>query len=529
MPSDACGVTLPRLFVYDLPPTYRQCIDILRLLDKDGFPRVVHNSSDALPQLRLTHGYALGAVFLARVFNYTCLTRNASAADLFFVPVLAETPSCARKCAEASCSKNALFDRLTHLEAHGGRDHVLVSPRQGWREDLHPYYGVSFEDRRFGTAARFSAEEGAKYDWPVPATQAIFRSTPQASYVHMSSASGWDDVPWRSDHPRTNLVGWASNLRHQYGAFSTQLNSMREVLHRSCEAAKDKRVCTHLPLSPTPTYRKLFDLHLVQQTSSLYWNTTFCLQPIGDACTRKAIIDGLLLGCIPVLFHPCQHVQWPWHWGAWFHQASVSFNISLATTPITTRDAGVTTDVDHNQSSSISTPSNRIPVDVVDALRQISPLRIARMQRTIAEHAHCMHYAVPSTTRNEAFARHSGSQRARNHSHTGHNAEQLLQLGDVPDAFDITLQGAWHLALNGSSFVAPSGMPMRPDLGTTTSIYAAAVNRTLGDHAARASVSSPPTIWSALCRRVPVGPQWRAPICRTPGKKLCAMPEVSNL
>ena len=50
----------------------------------------------------------------------------------------------------------------------------------------------------------------------------------------------------------------------------------------------------------------------------LYWNSTFCLQPQGDAVSRKAIVDSLLLGCIPVLFHEGQAQQWPWHWGSWY-------------------------------------------------------------------------------------------------------------------------------------------------------------------------------------------------------------------
>ena len=35
----------------------------------------------------------------------------------------------------------------------------------------------------------------------------------------------------------------------------------------------------------------------------LYWNATFCLQPPGDAVSRKGVLDALVLGCIPVLFH----------------------------------------------------------------------------------------------------------------------------------------------------------------------------------------------------------------------------------
>ena len=493
MTTSHCGVTLPRLYVYDLPETYHACIDILRLRGADGFPHVVHNATDVLPQLRQTHGYALGGVFFARALNYTCLTRNTSHADLFFVPVLSESPSCSKRCAEANCSKDAIYRRLTHLQARGGHDHVLLSPRQGWSEDLHPYYGVTFDDKRFGAASRFSAEEGVQYEWPVPATRAIFRSTPQASYIHVSAASRWDDAPWRSDHPRRVLVGWASNLHHNYGLFSAQLNVMRNALHRSCEAAKDRQVCAHLALSPTSTYRKLFDLKLVQQIGSLYWNTTFCLQPIGDACTRKAIIDGLLLGCIPVLFHPCQKLQWPWHWGGWFLQASI------------TLDSGSRSNDSAATRSGRTDPSlGNTTFGAVEQLQHVPPWKIARMQRTIAEHAHCMHYVVPSSRDEEAFSVQSLHAAARNRTHGSHSGHAAKQLGDVPDAFEITLQGAWLLAQHGSTFVTPNGTPLRPQNSTGVS-----------------SASELANAWSTLCRRVPVGPEWKAPICHTVGDDLC--------
>ena len=38
--------------------------------------------------------------------------------------------------------------------------------------------------------------------------------------------------------------------------------------------------------------------------------------PGGDFPTRKAVLDALLAGCIPVMFHiMTAHIQWPLHWG----------------------------------------------------------------------------------------------------------------------------------------------------------------------------------------------------------------------
>jgi len=403
-----CGTSHPRLFVYDLPPTYHQCIDLNHLADASGFPRLLQNGSLTQPPLRQTGGYALGSVFLSRALNYSCRTWDAADADLFFVPILSETFICAKWCGEQNCSRAALYSRLEHLPANGGRDHILLSARQGWREDLHPYYNVRFEDAHFGAATRLSAEEGAKYDWPVEPTLPLFRGTPQASYVHVSAAARWDDAPWRSQHSRQHLVATASNLIHNYhgaDAFTKQLNTLR--LGRNCMDANDTRVCTHLALSPTAVYKKHNDLRMVRQIGGLYWNTTFCPMAVGDACTRKAIIDAVLLGCIPVFFHRCQLLQWPWHIGGWLERATLFYDME--------RVVG-------NRS--------RTPLDLVGELKRVPALTVARMQRTIAEHAHCLHYAVTEPGFVPAAA--------------------ATRIGDVPGAFEIALQGAWRLSRNAS-------------------------------------------------------------------------------
>ena len=139
--------------------------------------------------------------------------------------------------------------------------------------------------------------------------------------------------------------------------------------------------------------------------AALYWRSTFCLQPIGDACTRKATIDALLLGCIPVLFHPCQKLQWPWHWGGWLDAATVYFE-------------------------------NASAVDVVQELRRIPLKRILQMQHTIAMHAHCLHYHQPTIAREPA----------RLLADSSSGSADLSRVGDADDAFEITLKGSWLVA-----------------------------------------------------------------------------------
>ena len=44
----------------------------------------------------------------------------------------------------------------------------------------------------------------------------------------------------------------------------------------------------------------------------LYWRSTFCPQPLGDAPTRKAIVDALAMGCIPVFLDRSTIREWAW-------------------------------------------------------------------------------------------------------------------------------------------------------------------------------------------------------------------------
>lgn len=109
--------------------------------------------------------------------------------------------------------------------------------------------------------------------------------------------------------------------------------------------------------------------------------------------SRAGIIDSVLLGCIPVLFHPGQHLQWPWHWGSWVHRATV------------------TLDMHRVMNGSLN---------AVEALSAVPAGRIASMQATVARYGHCLHYY-----------------REDNKTTTPHALRQM------PSALDITLQGSW--------------------------------------------------------------------------------------
>ena len=134
-------------------------------------------------------------------------------------------------------------------------------------------------------------------------------------------------------------------------------------------------------------------------TAKLYWNSTFCLQPPGDAVSRKGVADSLVMGCIPVQFHDGMPHQWPWHWGEWVHESSVL--------------------LDWNEVL-------KGKLDVVEKLRSIPAAEVAAMQRVIARNAHRIHYSRESL---EAQATEAGE------SHGG-QAESGTISTPLPSSYD---------------------------------------------------------------------------------------------
>ena len=371
-------------------------------------------------QLRSTDTYVAGGIFFARAMAHPCRTLDPKYADLFFIPAFTDKFQGRREvCADGKgngskvCSRDSLFERMEtqapgFLRARGGRDHIVLVPKHGYGYDLVVSFEFRVTDARLGKAMRFCMEEGdIHYTWPGPRTRGFFRSTPFPSLVHASSGTPWSRMPWRNQPQRDILVAIAFNAVHTAGPAVGQLNHLRRALHNSCEAAKDSSICTILPLSPTAVQIKGYHMRLLGRIAAINWRSTFCLQPVGDACTRKATIDALLFGCIPVLFHVCQTLQWPWHWGTWLRNATIYVDLARVV-------------------SNASTPGH---VDIVGYLRQVPADEISRMQRIIATHAHCLHYRTPGENNGMLSVTETDS-----------------GVGSIDDAFEITLKGSWLVA-----------------------------------------------------------------------------------
>ena len=448
----------PLLYLYELPRFYQWQHDnplvrgeeygvSLRWQRHAPFPGLP-------PSVRLYTSivYGTGAALYGRARLHPCRTRDPALADLFFIPAFSgRLPAQRSICAEplpkrlpqqrrGNCSTNVLFDRLdavvanaatgtSYLRRHHGIDHMLPSGHQGLGlMGAWPFFELHINDRRLGRTVRIMTEEDVPsiQNWPakrrVPPS---YKSVPWSSAVHVPATTPWSELPWRQAHQRRVLIGGAFGFE---GHSKVLTHPLRSALRRSCVAAPAS-TCTHINLRPQLTDKhanRSLGTHATSQIAALYFNSTFCLQPLGDGPTRAGIVDALLLGCIPVLFHPAQLAQWPRHWGGWARNATVLLDAERFKDPAPRKPA-----------SRETSPGGALPPpeDVVAVLAAISAERVEGMRRTIRTFAHCMHY----------FDLHGLPAALRAPPPDGSHAKWSA-VGDEPDAFDIAVRAMWTKA-----------------------------------------------------------------------------------
>ena len=509
----------PRLYVYNLPSSYRiDPRDAPAGMGAPSrLPPLEHMPLGV--RLWHTAEFGLGSLFMQRALDYQCVTTDPELADLFLIPAfsgrLVNRPtekSSEPMPAEMGGRLRALFTRLRQVRVHrcgagarhaslassgirdsghavgrpsrgalsraglarncsalkarGGADHILINPRNGAPNERRPMWELDYMDARLGNVTLLDLMEPGDWPWQNKyKPERRYHSMPHPSVIHLEpGASG---LPWRSRHVRSVLVAGAFGLIHS-SRMDKDVTLLRRALTTVCARAAERDCRYHRlelldnhgrashpppPLDAAAAVPREPRWHAI---SRLYWDATFCLQPPGDAVSRKAIIDSLLLGCIPVLFHRGQQEQWPWHWGSWRENASVLIEGD---------------DVIKKR------------LNPIEVLKAIPPDRIRSMQRTIAANAHQMQYAAvdtalldtalldtaleaPSDVRPSAEAKARLTQASASAATTSSpastgtaSASSIKGASEperrrLPDAFDIALSQAWMRATDRATIEA---------------------------------------------------------------------------
>ena len=388
--SSDCGPPplLPYLFVYDFPASYRVRGRHAVAVDNITFtfpawPHPNHPlSSDWM--------YDVANIYYQRALNYRCRTDDPLLAAIFFVPVfnteMTPHPSsfCAEKPRGAAEHHVVFYERLRAqtgdaFTRRGGADHFFVNPRPGAGYfESHPVCELNLLDARLGASQLLSIEQRpsreARDKTFTYFADPKFVSVPYPSWVRLPtvrSAMSEQHAPWRSHHHRPLRVAavfgltvgspTASELRKRLLTYCVEWNAKSES---SCKSVGPRGLLPSGRPIP-PEQHPLGSFNSI--AAATYWNATFCLMPGGDSVTRKATMDALLLGCIPVLFHKGQVSQWYWHWGDWVKNGTYFIDVN---------------DVLMNRT------------DPIEELVSLSQARVKSMRQSLAANAHRMHYAL---------------------------------------------------------------------------------------------------------------------------------------
>ena len=123
--------------------------------------------------------------------------------------------------------------------------------------------------------------------------------------VHVQRPFPWEH---NSHHSRRPLLASYLGSIQAHNIFATLL---RAELYSACMAHPKKCVYDGYSASHDLAGAKEEG---VDPHRALSHRSTFCFQPIGDTPTRKGIFDTLMLGCIPVVFHPLSaSALYTWH------------------------------------------------------------------------------------------------------------------------------------------------------------------------------------------------------------------------
>ncbi|XP_051199519.1 xyloglucan galactosyltransferase KATAMARI1 homolog [Lolium perenne] len=309
------------VYMYDLPPRFnadlvRDCrsltasTDVCKHAANDGFgPTITGGGGEggSLPETGAydTDQFMLAVIFHARMRRHECLTSDPATAAAVYIPFYAgldvmrymgqENPDISVREALPRDLVEWLL-RRPEWRAMGGRDHFLVVGRGSWDFLRAPGATgkggnslMTYPAIRNATVLTVEASPYHGFDFAVPFP----------SHYHASSdadVSSWQGRMRRAE--RRWLWGFAGASRP-----SSKRTVRSQIMEQCGRSSRCAMFDIDTSVAATPG-----------RTLQLLESAEFCVQPRGDAYTRKSTFDSILAGCIPVFFHPISaYLQYIWH------------------------------------------------------------------------------------------------------------------------------------------------------------------------------------------------------------------------
>ena len=312
-------------YIYDWPPDIMNCWPLANTHERQSIDLKFRDNYGIGPLMNAevgmyhTHQYSLFYTFYHRLLESPHRTLDPEKATKFFIPYDIGMDSSTRQedgaLFQTNCPKlQQVLDLLSnsryYQESHGTNHFTLHSINQPMNYYLNlrcmEFYRACYN------CTKFSIDTYTQDMYPVlrdyPEMRHKWRSIPFPSNFHMSS--NVTKVLWKEnlDVHRKYAIAYMGSA----GITSRLSKELRLVLKEQCSKISD---CYLIELESHTSQTDIFK----SQSNfpyGVYAESTFCLMPGGDFPTRKAFVDALLSGCIPVTFNPFTAInQMPYHWG----------------------------------------------------------------------------------------------------------------------------------------------------------------------------------------------------------------------
>lgn len=378
-PGDA-----PTFFAYELPweldgaivRDEHQCEILPDIACVFGPLLEINVNNDTTITVQDVNQFSLGRIFQFLLMDHPQRVHEPSHAQLFFVPMWNAKFPQQEKCPHTS----KFFQHLQHLDKTTIRRHFFLSPRVGHMPDVcHLFNSKEFYDT---TKVALEAYEGYPHADPSrkkpnrnfksdfddndfidedhrlaqPPGAANMHSIPYPSMLSGFNKKQVEQFQSTVATMKRNYLVSAIQGNHDVGMFGSM--QLRQDLEKQCRNSAD---CNLVSLKGKGKREKTNAEVIVPAMMQ----SVFCLQPTGDSISRKGMVDSILLGCIPVLFHMDQKKLWPWHVTDW---DDVAVYVDKSNQP-----------------------------DTIRYLQQISSSDIARMQANLPHMARVLSYGQPGT------------------------------------------------------------------------------------------------------------------------------------
>eukprot|EP00914_Ancora_sagittata_P001756 GHVO01004196.1.p1 GENE.GHVO01004196.1~~GHVO01004196.1.p1 ORF type:complete len:577 (+),score=66.39 GHVO01004196.1:11-1741(+) len=325
----------PKVYKYELPDwiTSRRVRDDAGQADPWDANPYGARVNESQPYLYHTKHKSYGSLLEHGLETYgrMCKTEDPFEADLFFIPWYRDWFCGARPCnwwTKESPEESELFAVIQNisLEKYGenffrrkyGWDHVITTGNEGainqvpkdWKYRRGEYTNLTTVTKKYMASITAAHPSSVHFEWSMKEQHfslpwtATHLQLPRTTEIK-SVPKNWEEKKMTATKEGEKIIpGWWQNFQKRRYLVAVAFGSVQG------NRAIVKEVCLNSPSCVYMTTDRDAVFHddhpkAMEDVLQLYGESTFCVHLPGDTCGRKGIIDSIMLGCIPVLFHAC--------------------------------------------------------------------------------------------------------------------------------------------------------------------------------------------------------------------------------